>query len=404
MIKKVRIEELRPGVFVHHFNCAWDNHPFLFNQKRVRNAEVIEKLRKWGIREVFIDTAKGNDVGEGPTLAEATSTTDRALAQIATSAQPPPPHVPTHVEMLRARRVRYEATCFVHDMMDDIRQGRKIKMEQAYTMMDSMESSIDSNRDALMYLMRIRKKDEYTMMHSINVGVLLLTMATLLKLKREARLHLAIGGLLHDVGKVKVPDQILKKPERLSNEEFVEMQRHALYSRGIFATSREVPAEAIKMALQHHERIDGSGYPFGLKGEAISAAAQMTAVADVYDALTADRCYRNGVSPIEGLRFIYSGGGTYFNKKLTHLFVKAIGVYPVGSFVRLESGLIGIVVGSNPNLLRPVVRVFYNEERDWPVALKDIDLAKPLGQGGGDRIIRHELVNKWPVDPLKLLR
>jgi HD-GYP domain-containing protein (c-di-GMP phosphodiesterase class II) len=288
--------------------------------------------------------------------------------------------------------------------MEDIRQGKRIKMERAYSMMDAMETSIDSNRDALMYLMRIRKKDEYTMMHSINVGVLILTMTTLLGLKREARLQLAMGGLLHDVGKVKVPDQILKKPEKLSTEEFMEMQRHALYSKGIFATSREVPPEAIQMALQHHERIDGSGYPFGLKGTDIGIAAQMTAVADVYDALTADRCYRDGVSPIDGLRFIYSGCGTHFNRKFAHFFIKAIGVYPVGSFVRLESGLIGIVVGSNRDLLRPVVRVFYNEARGWPVALKDIDLAKPLGQGGGDRIVGHETKNRWKVDPLRLLR
>lgn len=404
MIKKVRTEDLRPGVFVHHFGCSWNHHPFLLNHKRIRNEKTIQRMLDWGIREVFIDTDKGLDPGEGPSLAEVVRTTDAAITKIAATAPPPRLHVPTHEEMLRARRVRYEAMCFVHDMMEDIRQGRKIKMDQAYTMIDAMENSIDSNRDALMYLMRIRKKDEYTMMHSINVGVLLLTMASLLKLKRESRVHLAMGGLLHDVGKVKVPDQILKKPEKLSAAEFVEMQRHALYARGIFAAAQEVPPEALQMALQHHERIDGSGYPFGLKGDTISVAAQMTAVADVYDALTADRCYRDGVSPIDGLRFIYNGCGTHFNRKFGHFFIKAIGVYPVGSFVRLESGLIGIVVGTNPDLLRPVVRVFYNEARGWPVAEQDIDLAKPLGHGGGDRIVAHETHNRWKVDPMALLR
>ncbi len=404
MIKKVRTEDLKPGVFVHHFNCGWNRHPFLLNQKRIKSDKTIQRMLDWGICEVLIDTDKGLDVGEGPSLAEAARATDTAITEIATTAPLPRPHIPTHQEMARARKVRHEAMFFVHDMMEDIRQGKKIKMDQAYAMMDAMEISIDTNRDALMYLMRIRKKDEYTMMHSINVGVLLLTMATLLRLKRESRLHLALGGLLHDVGKVKVPAQILKKPEKLSPEEFVEMQRHALYAQGIFATSREVPPEALQMALQHHERIDGSGYPFGLKGDAISIAAQMTAVADVYDALTADRCYRDGVSPIDGLRFIYGGCGTHFNRKFAHFFIKAIGVYPVGSFVRLESGLIGIVVGSNPDLLRPVVRVFYNDSRGWPVALRDIDLAKPLGHGGGDRIVSHETANKWKVDPLTLLR
>ena len=405
MIKKVRTEELEPGVFVYRFNCTWNHHPFLLNHKRIKSDKTIQRMLDWGIREVFIDTDKGLDVGEGPSLAEVVRAADAAITKIAASAPPPPSlHVPTHVEMARARRVRHEAMRFVHNMMEDIRQGRKIKMDQAYTMIDAMEDSIDTNRDALMYLMRIRKKDEYTVIHSINVGVLLLTMATMLGLKRESRVHLAMGGLLHDVGKIKVPEQILKKPEKLSPEEFVEIQRHALYSRSIFAASREVPPEAFRMALQHHERIDGSGYPFGLKGEAISVAAQMTAVADVYDALTADRCYRDGVAPINGLRFIYDGCGTLFNRKFAHFFIKAIGVYPVGSFVRLESGLIGIVVGSNANLLRPVVRVFYNEGRGWPVAPQDIDLAKPLAQGGGDRIVGHETRNKWKVDPMMLLR
>lgn len=404
MIKKVRTEDLRPGVFVHHFNCDWNHHPFLLNHKRIRHERTIQHMLDWGIREVLIDTDKGLDVGPGPAAPAASRAVEEAISRIATASPQPAPRIPTHEEMARARRIRHEAMFFVHDMMEDIRLGRKIKMNQAYSMMESMEVSIDSNRDALMYLMRIRKKDEYTMMHSINVGVLTLTMATLLKLRRESRIRLALGGLLHDVGKVKVPEQILKKPEKLSTEEFLEMKRHALYSRGIFANAHEVPDEALQMALQHHERIDGSGYPFGLKGEAISGAAQMAAIADVYDALTADRCYRDGVSPIDGLRCIYEGCGSHFNHKLAHLFIKAIGVYPVGSFVRLESGLIGIVVGSNPDLLRPVVRVFYNDNRGWPVSLRDIDLAHPLGHGGGDRIVGHERVNLWQVDPLQLLR
>jgi putative nucleotidyltransferase with HDIG domain len=251
--------------------------------------------------------------------------------------------------------------------------------------------------------MRLRKKDEYTFDHSVSVGVLLLAFCRAMGFDQETTRAIGLGGLLHDVGKMAVPLAILNKPGALTDAEFKKIQQHVVHCREILATSRNIPLPAAQIAMEHHERFDGTGYPHGLAAEAISRGGQMAAIADVFDALTSDRCYRNGIDQVEVLRKLYGWSRSHFNEGLVHRFIRCIGVYPAGTLVQLESGMLGVVVESTDNLLRPVVRLFYDTRHDWAVSPKDIDLSKPNGKGGGDRIIGYESAKRWRINPLKVL-
>jgi HD-GYP domain-containing protein (c-di-GMP phosphodiesterase class II) len=218
-------------------------------------------------------------------------------------------------------------------------------------------------------------------------------------------LHLAgIGGLLHDIGKVRVPSEVLNKPGRLTEEEFAVMKCHVVESKNILDQTDGISQTSIQVAYQHHERHDGSGYPEGLKGEAISKMGKMAAICDVYDAITSDRCYHKGLVPHEALRRIFEWSKFHFDPELVQQFLRTIGIYPVGTLVMLESGRIGVVLEqSDGSLLQPTVKVFYDSKRRRYLPPQEVNLAKSLGHGGGDKIVGHEVAEKWGIDLSRIL-
>lgn len=406
MIKKVPLEELQPGMHIERFDCGWLNHPFIFNSKRVKSQGEIERLKTWGVTHVYIEI--GHTPGPEPVRLEPkipipsveferivtpqTARVDRELK-----------HIPIRHELVRAEKVRQRASQAAQNILADVQAGKKIQTREAKAAVGELDNSICHNKDALFLLMRLRKKDEYTFDHSVSVGVLLLAFCRAMGFDQETTRAIGLGGLLHDVGKMAVPLAILNKPGALTEAEFKKIQQHVVHCQEILATSRNIPLPAAQIAMEHHERFDGTGYPHGLAAEAISRGGQMAAITDVFDALTSDRCYRNGIDQVEVLRKLYGWSRSHFNEGLVHRFIRCIGVYPAGTLVQLESGMLGVVVESTDNLLRPVVRLFYDTRHDWAVSPKDIDLSKPNGKGGGDRIIGYESAKRWRINPLKVL-
>lgn len=403
MIKKVKVEQLQPGVFIHSFDCGWMAHPFLFNSKFVKNEKVIRRMRSWGIREVYIDTAQGLDLEEAQPEEESRETIDIELKQMVDDVPDAISHIPVREEIIRAREVKKEASETIHKIMDDIRAGKNIKTEKALAIVEKIDESISRNKDALFLLLRIRNKDTYTFSHSVSVGVLMMSFCKGLKLDRPQTIDIGMGAILHDIGKMKVPLEILNKPESLTDAEFAEIKKHAVYCVDILAKAKHLPPLAVHIASQHHERHDGTGYPRGLKGDEICLGGRMAAIVDVYDAITANRCYHAGMDPVEGLRKIYSWSKYHFQEDLAHRFIKCMGIYPIGTVVELESGLLGVVTDSTDMLLRPVVTAVYNKKKGWPISPRTIDLSKPLGQGGGDSIVSYECAERWNIDPMKVL-
>lgn len=412
MIKKIQTASLRPGMFVHEFDCTWIEIPFFQRSLLIRDEAMAEKVHKHGIREVYIDTEKGLDVADGVPLEELERETDKSIKKAAnippiTTLPGAPPldltaqadSVPLKEELTRAKTIRDEANRVVVDLMQDIRFGKQIQMDKVDSVVRDMVGSVLNNKHALMSLSRIKQKDEYTFMHSVSVGVLMVSFCKTIGFDREIMQQIGMGAILHDVGKMNVPQEILNKSGPLTDKEFAQMKEHVVQSRKILEEIGNVPAPTMAVVAQHHERWDGSGYPDGLKGEKISVYGRMAAVVDVYDAITSNRVYHKRIEPAEALKKIYEWKGRHFSEDMVQNYIRCVGIYPIGTLVRTESDFLGVVLEQGAkDMLRPRIRLVFNIKKDSFINPKDINLSDLNSQS--DRVISSESPLKWKINPM----
>ncbi|MEY4591775.1 MAG: hypothetical protein RIR18_670, partial [Pseudomonadota bacterium] len=241
----------------------------------------------------------------------------------------------------------------------------------------------------------LKSHDDYTFQHSVNVCALMVAFARGLDLDRPTIKEIASGALLHDVGKAKVPDDILNKPAKLTEAEFVKMKNHVVQSKIILQATPGISQIAMDVASQHHERFDGSGYPNKLVGQQISMYGQMGAIVDVYDALSSDRVYHKGMPPTLSLKKLLEWSNHHFDPRMVQIFIRSVGIYPTGSLIKLESGKLGVVVEQNDtDLLHPIVRAIFSVDKNCYITPTLIDLRKSQ-----DRIVAHEDYVKWNINP-----
>lgn len=403
MLKKVDSSQLRVGMYIHDLDCGWMEHPFVRNRFAITSEDEIRKIVGCGIRSVTIDCTRGLDVADAPTVAEAEAATEAEVTAIA--ARPVAPLRTTLAEEFdRAVAIRRQAAGLVRTVMQDARLGKAIEMDKVAPVVENITASILRNASALLGLSVIKNKDDYTFLHSVSVCTLLVAFCRSRKMDADTIYQAGIGGLLHDTGKALVPDEILNKPSRLTDEEFEIVRRHPKDGYDILLRTSGIGAIPLDITLHHHERRDGTGYPDRQGGQDISELAQMAAIVDVYDAITADRCYHKGMPAAEALRKMYEWSKFHFNPALTQEFMRCVGIYPVGTLVLLESGRLGVVVEPHEtSLLTPKVNVFYSTKSQTYIKPETVDLARGLGFGGGDKIVRHESPEKWQVDPLRFM-
>jgi HD-GYP domain-containing protein (c-di-GMP phosphodiesterase class II) len=403
MLKKIDASQLRLGMFIHDLDCGWLDHPFVRNRFLLCTDEEIMKIRSAKIRGVTIDCSKGLDVDDAPTVAEARAQTEAEVQQIALKPALVA-RVPVAEELQRAMQIRRQAATLVRTVMQDARLGKAIEVDQVSPVVQSITESILRNPGALLGLLRIKNKDDYTFLHSVSVCTLLVAFCRSRNLDDETIYQAGLGGLLHDTGKALVPDAILNKPGRLTEEEFAIVKKHPKDGYDILRRSPGIGAIPLDITLHHHERRDGSGYPDRQGADEISELAQMAAIVDVYDAITADRVYHKGIPAAEALRKMYEWSKFHFNPVFVQEFMRCVGIYPVGTLVLLESGRLGVVAEPHEtNLLTPKVNVFFNTRSQTYIKPQALDLSRALGFGGGDKIVSHESPEKWQVDPMKFL-
>ncbi|NIA53238.1 HD-GYP domain-containing protein [Massilia sp. TW-1] len=404
MLKKVGSSQLRVGMFIHDLDCGWMEHPFVRNRFVITGEDEIRKIVAAGIRSVTIDCARGLDVADAPTIAEADAATEAEVAALA--AKPVTPlRVTLAEEFDRAVSIRRQAAGLVRAVMQDARLGKAVELDKVSHVVENITASILRNASALLGLSVIKNKDDYTFLHSVSVCTLLVAFCRSRQLDAETTYQAGIGGLLHDTGKALVPDAILNKPGRLTEEEFDIVRRHPKDGYDILRRSEGVGPIPLDITLHHHERRDGTGYPDRQAEQSISELAQMAAIVDVYDAITADRCYHKGMPAAEALRKMYEWSKFHFNPALTQEFMRCVGIYPVGTLVLLESGRLAVVVEPHEtSLLTPKVNVFYSTKSQTYIKPHTVDLARGLGFGGGDKIVRYESPEKWQVDPLRFMQ
>lgn len=380
---------------------SWMDHPFWKKSFELTEAQDLKTLAECGISEVWIDTDKGLDAEpetDNLSQEEANEKINISLQQAALSITKPITRVSMQEEIEIARKVHSKAATAVTSMFQEARMGKALQLEGIDTLVDDITQSISRNPEAFLSLSRLKTKDNYTYLHSVAVCALMIALAKQMKLDPALTKDLGMAGLLHDVGKMMIPDEVLNKPGRLTDIEFTIVKNHPLQGWEILKDSEGVCPIALDVCLHHHERVDGTGYPDRISGDALSLFARMGAVCDVYDAITSDRCYKAGWAPADAIRKMAEWQEGQFDSNIFQAFVKTIGIYPSGTLVKLKSTRLAVVIEqSDKNLLTPIVKVFFSTKANSPLQPEIIDLAQ-----SADSILNAEDPAKWGFDIKKL--
>ncbi|CAJ0733013.1 HD-GYP domain-containing protein [Ralstonia mannitolilytica] len=397
MRKRIAIEDLRVGMYLDEFVGSWLDHPFWRARFRVEDAAQLQRLRTSGVQEVWIDTARGTDVAA-------------ARAVPTASAPPAPPATPAGAaiaprattraeEMRHAARLISKAEAAVQAMFADARMGRTIEARDALPLVEAISGSVDRHPGALTSLVRLKTKDRYTFLHSVAVCALMVALGRQLGLSDDEVRDAGLAGLLHDIGKIAIPPEVLNKPGALTAEEFRSVTTHPQAGYDILVGDSNMCGVALDVCLHHHERMDGTGYPHKLAGDGISLFARMGAICDVYDAITSDRPYKKAWEAAYAVQRMVEWRGNHFDPVVFNAFVKSVGIYPVGSLVRLRSGRLAVVMQHAPGaLLTPTVKVFFSISSGTRIAPEVIDLAQT-----GDQIVSREEPRDWGLTDLDAL-
>jgi len=398
MRKKISVSEVRIGMYIDEICGSWMDHPFWKKSFLLESDKDLATLQNSSISEVWIDTGLGCDVEVGSHAIfedDVAKDVENELSRISAST---PAQIPLHKELDHARALLAEGKTAITSMFNEVRMGNAIKISEAEPLVDEISLSIARNPEAFLNLARLKNVDDYTYLHSVAVCGLMIALGKTLGMSGRDLKDVGIAGLMHDVGKALIPNEVLNKPGKLTDEEFEVMKGHPRKGWEVLNVAEGANAIALDVCLHHHERVDGKGYPERLSGDNLTLFARMGAVCDVYDALTSNRCYKAGWEPAETIRKMAEWREGHFDEKVFQAFVKTIGIYPSGSLVRLKSGRLAIVLEqSSKSLLTPVVKVFFSTKSNAPIMPEMLDLSRSQ-----ETIVSAEDPTQWGFDLKKI--
>ena len=403
MLKKISVHQLTLGMHLKEFCGSWMEHPFWRNGFVITDPKDIQAILDSSIKEVWIDCSKGLDVAAGESSIseeESEEIVEAELREAEVVVREIAP-VPASAEFARAAKICAQSKRAVASMFSEARMGKAVDTEGAKKLVEEISDSVTRNPGALISLARLKTADDYTYMHSVAVCALMIALSKQLSLDAETTRSAGVAGLLHDLGKAAMPMDVLNKPGKLTDEEFAIIKRHPEEGYKMLLAGNGADAMSLDVVLHHHEKTDGSGYPKRLKDKEISLYAKMGAVCDVYDAITSNRPYKAGWDPAESLKKMAEWANGHFDPVVFQAFVKSLGIYPIGSLVRLNSGRLGIVIEQGEkSLLTPQVKVFYSTKGNHRIKPEIIDLSKPSCT---EKIASREDPEKWKFPDLNEL-
>ena len=366
----IPVNQLQPGMYVLAI-ASQTGAMEIAQTGLVTNRQQVDALIRRGVLTVRVDLARSKLPGIEQVVSP-------SPAHSAGSARPAGSG---EGRELKIRRLYQEARELQGKFIRHLKAGEPIDITPLAAVAEEMVDTMFTHGDAMLCLARIRAKDAYLMEHSMNVAILLANFGRYLGLERNVLKELTLGGLLHDVGKIMTPDEVLNKPGKLTDEELEVMREHVVHSHDILAATAGITPIMLEVAANHHERLDGTGYPQRLKGDQLSLYTRMSGIVDVYDAVTADRVYKQGMQPTQAFRILLKGIDQHFDAELVTKFIKCMGVYPVGTLVQLSNQRLAVVMQRNEQQpLKPVVKVIYHATQRHYLEVQWLDLARNGGQ------------------------
>jgi len=397
---RIEIENLEVGMFVCQLDRPWKDTPFIFQGFMLQSEADIIAINKhcdW----VYIDVTKsihipGVKSAGNTSAAKIGKTRFHTYSAVTVDSKAPGKSVFAGMGKLIRRatgagkkqrsfsqslkpavETRRHTGALVKSMMDEIRMGKSIDTPAAKEAVSACVDSVMDNKDAMLLLTRLRHKDEYTSEHSLNVAIISIAFGRHVGMDRKQLNEIGLCGLLHDMGKMLTPDEVLNKPGRLTDDEMKIMQLHPVDGREILLATDDVMDDVIDVAYGHHERLNGTGYPRGIASKSLSLYTRMVTIADVFDAITGDRVYSRGKTAEEALSIIHQGSADSFDAPLVIKFIENIGTYPLGTIVETHNGEVGIVVENNPtHRLRPRIKLLLDEKKLPLEKVRFVDLGK----------------------------
>jgi HD-GYP domain-containing protein (c-di-GMP phosphodiesterase class II) len=416
--KQVSVDQLQFGMFVAELDRPWTETPFMFQGFVLRTEQQLEALKKY-CKHVFVDVEKSEPTtGAPPAARPQPGAAPREEERPAAAPRPPtakfkisgatayPERVSVEAEFANARSIYQESAAKLGDLLRPLaKPGGVLDGPQVKESVTRITDSVVRNPDALLLVSRLRETSAEVHARALQVSVYMIVFARFLKLAREELELLGLLGLLQDVGKTKLSPGLLEKKGKLTPEERELTKKHVEYSAEILGSSPGLPPKLPELALLHHERQDGSGYPKALKGEQIGLYGSMAAIVDTFEALTAVRPHSEPLSPSAALSFLYKERGTRYHADLVEQFIQCVGVFPVGAVVELNSAEVGIVITQNlVRRLKPRVMVVVDAQGNpmRPHKILDLDKDPHLRPDEPYRIRRTLEQTRIQVDPREL--
>jgi putative nucleotidyltransferase with HDIG domain len=405
-------------MYVTGLDRPWLETPFLFQGFQIKDQQEVDELRRY-CRYVYV--ARKEPVGKGRAEAAAAQGSqqrrrvtllNRLLRRFAapprTTHTPPPGEfyedtVEIKVEFNRAQEVHTRASTVLTETMERVRSGGKIDVAVLNAVVSPMIDSLLRNRDALAWLSRMKQTDDYTYGHSVSCAIYAIAFGRHLGLPREDLETLGLGGLLLDVGKTRVPRELLAKRDPLTPEELAAAHAHVEHGVAIVREHRELDPRVLQMVRSHHERYDGSGYPDRLKGMDTPVFARIAGIVDFYDALITPRAYAAAISSFDATRELNRRAKSEFQEEMVEHFIQAVGVFPNGALVELSTGEVGVVVEQNRvRRLRPKVMLILDRDKQPIAAPRTIDLREHAAEPGDRQAVWIERglpTGAYRIDP-----
>ncbi|HHF0511617.1 MULTISPECIES: HD-GYP domain-containing protein [Vibrio] len=391
---KIALADVGVGMFVTAIEH--NKRVNLANAGRISSPEGIKKLTASGVKYVWVDqTLSSQKCVFKPVDESIVAVEEEREPKSSEFSKVQRAYRSRDVQHKRAKKLIAEAKDLAQKLLNQTFEGKIIEVDEVEAWADDVIESVFIDSDALQCVSALRKKDSYLLEHSVNVACLLVSFGKYLGLDKQTLKQLAIGGIIHDVGKIKVDDKILHKPAKLTPEEFEHMKLHQVFAGEIILHVKGLSDVSRDVCLMHHEKLDGNGYPRGLKGDEIPIHGRMSCIVDIYDALTADRCYKKGMSSAEAFKILLSLTPFHLDADLVYKFINCVGMYPVGSIVELSDGRVGIVWSSNDSqALKPEVKCFYSRKYQRYIDVAMVDLKNSL-----HKIERAVAPSSLEIDP-----